>query len=671
MTGAVAGMAARPGAPFSQARLAPLERALEEILCCPACRGRLRWDDSGAGVQCLGCRSIYPLHEDGILILSKQQDQAQREEQAFRDRMAEECASRDTAALLDLVARHHCREIMRARARRFHALLGKGDWLLDVGIRFGWHWLEVDGASTILGIDISLGNLRLASRLLERRADVALVLADAAALPLRDRCIAGLWSVQTFQHLPAPVLASALAEMDRVLRDEFRIEVYNLNPSLGHRIGEGLRRMLGRGRRQFSMNWLSAAQWEQAWRRVRGGTAAVERGYSELFFHPEAGCRPRDYPVRLEQLALKYVPGLPVLVARQSHLHLRPAGTASQEALLRSVYRPPRATPGWRLEELLGNSEARYFSYGRQAFVEALKVAGLRPGDAVALPGLICREVLASLHAVGAEPVFYPVGSDLAPLHPPEQWPAARMIVAVNYFGFPQDLAPFQRYCQRTGAVLLEDNAHGLLSRDEQGRLLGTRGDLGLFSLRKTLPLANGAALVANHGRYALGPQQEFDRSPLPKRYRLKQAMRSLVPVLGARAFSRLLAWTRPTGTQQGATRGTDESQLPSPAGPSSQLAVPLEVDQAEEISRRRALYRTVETLLAGSGLAVVPIHRTLPEQVVPYGYPFYSEAARGDVERVLTSHGLIWSRWPDLPTAVSPGAPPHYKQLHLVHFLW
>src|SRR5581483_6103533 len=127
--------------------------------------------------------------------------------------------------------------------------------------------------------------------------------------------------------------------------------------------------------------------------------------------------------------------------------------------------------------------------------VEALRAARIKGGDAVLLPEFICRDVLASLHAVGADAVWYPVSSDLLPASSPATWPQARALLAVNYFGFPQDFEPFRAYAARTGAVLIEDNAHGFLSRDQTGRWLGTRGCAGLFSIRKSLPVPDGAAL--------------------------------------------------------------------------------------------------------------------------------------------------------------------------------
>ena len=119
-------------------------------------------------------------------------------------------------------------------------------------------------------------------------------------------------------------------------------------------------------------------------------------------------------------------------------------------------------------------ADVRLFSLGRYALLAALRVTGVSPGDKVLVPGFICRDLLASIHAVQGTPVFYPVDRTLAPQSLLAAQ-GAKAILAVNYFGFPQSLEPFRRYCAEHGASLIEDNAHGFLSRDALGHALGSR----------------------------------------------------------------------------------------------------------------------------------------------------------------------------------------------------
>lgn len=342
---------------------------------------------------------------------------------------------------------------------------------------------------------------------------------------------------------------------------------------------------------------------------------------------------------------------------------------------LSSVYAPPRAEQGWRLEDLFPGAAIRYFSFGRRALAAALEAAGAR-GKGVLLPEFICRDLLSSLAAVGARPVYYAVDYSLRPVEPPSRWPKAAAVLAVNYFGFPQDLEPFREYARSAGAVLIEDNAHGLFSKDASGAPLGARGDLGIFSLRKTLPLPNGAALlVPAGGRFPLPAQQPFEAPDTP-RYLAKQALRVAAGVVGAPLSLRGLELLRGarralTGKRLPPPDPASETNLPEPALPCGQLAQPLRVAAAQsEIRRRRLLYELIGERLKPTGAqAVFP---DLPEGACPYGYPFRSSPDEiASAVSALAELGLEPLPWPDLPSALASGAPASYKNVWLAHFLW
>jgi dTDP-4-amino-4,6-dideoxygalactose transaminase len=76
--------------------------------------------------------------------------------------------------------------------------------------------------------------------------------------------------------------------------------------------------------------------------------------------------------------------------------------------------------------------------------------------------------------------------------------PQTRAVLVTHYFGFAQpDFRAIVDLCRDGGLFLIEDCAHALYST-YQGQPLGTLGDVGVFSLWKTLPLPDGAAAVAN-----------------------------------------------------------------------------------------------------------------------------------------------------------------------------
>ncbi len=340
--------------------------------------------------------------------------------------------------------------------------------------------------------------------------------------------------------------------------------------------------------------------------------------------------------------------------------------------LASTVYCPPRAKTPWRVEEFFAPAAVRFYGHGRNALVEALRLAGAA-GGRVLLPSFVCRDLLSAVAAAGAEPAFYGVRPDLSPDEDQTRWPDARAVLAVDYFGWPQDLAPFQAYARRCGAVVIEDAAHALFSRDASGRLLGTRAPLGLLSLRKSLPLPNGGALVAADFALAarLPAQVPFEALP-GRRPALKAAARPLLALAGAvGAHMGLTAMRSLRGDASGHVGPDPDSErvLPAPAAPCLELGRPLVcADPVIEASRRRALWSLCDGLARRAGLA--PVFPALPDGVVPYGYAFRAKdlaAARA----VFAAEGLTTLPWPDLPDAVLGSAPEADRSVALVHFLW
>lgn len=346
--------------------------------------------------------------------------------------------------------------------------------------------------------------------------------------------------------------------------------------------------------------------------------------------------------------------------------------------LVEQVYCPPRKNAAWSLAAFVGRDELRYFSYGRHALRAAFVAIGIRKGEAVLTPGFICRDLLSAIYSLGAVPLYYPVGRDLQMIGTPDDLPVARAIIAVNYFGFPQNLAPFNAYCDRTGAVLIEDNAHGLFSRDETGAALGARGMAGIFSLRKTVPLPNGAALLLNPGgrNWPLPSPILPSDANLSRAFRVKRGLRHLVPLVGVglprwvTGLERRLRKLR-SGYEIAPPAPDAERVLPENAAPCRELMEMLaEVDVEQEIARRRELYLALDSLIRAAGGE--PVFGRLPQHTSPYGFPFYcSESQVGKVKKMLSEIKLECHRWPDLPDEIAPQAPEYYKSVWLVNFVW
>ncbi|MBI4485116.1 MAG: DegT/DnrJ/EryC1/StrS family aminotransferase [Acidobacteria bacterium] len=71
------------------------------------------------------------------------------------------------------------------------------------------------------------------------------------------------------------------------------------------------------------------------------------------------------------------------------------------------------------------------------------------------------------------------------------------VLFVIHYLGWPQPIRDLAAICRRRGIVLVEDCALALLSEADR-RALGSFGDYAIFCLYKTVPVPNGALLVAN-----------------------------------------------------------------------------------------------------------------------------------------------------------------------------
>ncbi len=344
-----------------------------------------------------------------------------------------------------------------------------------------------------------------------------------------------------------------------------------------------------------------------------------------------------------------------------------------------SIYCPPNAGKPWHFNDLLENSTINYFAYGRHALREGLRLCGIGRGDRVLIPSYICRDVLSSVRAVDAEPLYYDVDEELQACLDPDSAPSAGAVMAVNYFGFPQELDRFKLYCNRTGATLIEDNAHGLFSCDKEGRYLGTRGDLAVFSLRKTLPLPNGAVLMVNRPdlKERQPAQLPFEPSYGDVFFNRKQMARRIIKLTGIGGAKTLIRFLRlgrrlATGSSIPQPDPDGENVLPEPLKCSPMLKKGIDsADPEIECKRRRDLYYLFDEFIRSTH-ECIPVFDTLPKGVVPYGYPFFCEdEAFSSIERELFMNGLLCITWPGLPNAVRGECAPFYHEIRLIPLLW
>jgi len=370
----------------------------------------------------------------------------------------------------------------------------------------------------------------------------------------------------------------------------------------------------------------------------------------------------------------------PLVFGLPNHVSRQPIHDRECDRTLLSIYTAScEWSDGSGADAILPPDRTRFFGYGRQALAEAIRRAGVRSGDEVLFPSFLCAEVMSCLSLAGIIPRFYDVDEQLnvvmASFAKAQIKENIRAVIAVNYFGFPQPLEPIRSWCRSQDAALIEDNAHGFLSSEGQ-TWLGRRGDFGVFSLRKTLSLPNGAALIDNRHTFVNGDGASYTGSCQVDewRYRSKATLKRMMRYGNLRSARAIVAGIRALKyltNGQSTSSSVEESSLPCEAMAPLTLSLLRRCDLSAERRRRRLLYKLCGHLLAGDERCQA-IFPTLPEGVAPYGYPFYfsgenMQAFQGELFR----RGLLSFRWPERLPETHSSVPNHYSRVMCISFLW
>lgn len=295
-----------------------LKEALNQILCCPICKGDLSID-TPEKLRCDHCARDYPMKDGIFVFLSPEILRQQSDEQRLREEAAKDHGNSDLSKILEVVSQHHCLPVMSKKAGDFRLKLDSAEWIVDIGCGSGYYWLNSKAGGRLVLIDFACGNLKAAQHLLGGQKEIIFIQADAAHLPLKPHSISGVWSVQVTQHFVDSVFDVFLSELKRILKKRYLIEVYNLNPALFHRI---LYRIIGKKmhiKGEWNGIWLNLYNRNELLRKWQNlsSSAKLNFGYSELFFHPYLRLRFQNRYVVLMESFFAKMPQLAHLFARQ------------------------------------------------------------------------------------------------------------------------------------------------------------------------------------------------------------------------------------------------------------------------------------------------------------------------------------------------------------------
>jgi dTDP-4-amino-4,6-dideoxygalactose transaminase len=161
-----------------------------------------------------------------------------------------------------------------------------------------------------------------------------------------------------------------------------------------------------------------------------------------------------------------------------------------------------------RYAALIGVKHAHACSHGSSAIHCAVAAIDPEPGDEIVTSPITDMGALTPILYQGAIPVFADVDpatcNVTAATIQRVLSPRTRAVVVTHLFGNPCDMTAILNLCRPRGIAVIEDCAQAFLAR-HAGRIVGTLGDIGCFSLQqgKHITTGEGGLVTTDNADYA------------------------------------------------------------------------------------------------------------------------------------------------------------------------
>ena len=323
----------------------------------------------------------------------------------------------------------------------------------------------------------------------------------------------------------------------------------------------------------------------------------------------------------------------------------------------------------------------RHFARGRYAMGEAYRLAGVGAEGALLAPAYHCISMLDPAVSLGAEIQLYPLKSDLAPdlekleILLANYGKTVRALLAVHFFGFPQDFGELRQWCEKQQIVLVEDCSHVLFTERFRAAGTGVYGRFAIASPYKFFPSADGgllfspeeqifAGVITHSGGLArelrgakhtiekcrLSNAKSFDTDAIDKEL---EALGNKLVVEGG---EQIAEYSRPSFFYISADKKTRALH-------SSRFVVRVSAID-EIISARRRNFERWANAVSGLPNCYAPFAK-LPQSCVPYMFPLYIEQVNPHFYWLKHLGVPVW-RWDEI--AISDCAIAQDYRLHLLH---
>ena len=298
--------------------------------------------------------------------------------------------------------------------------------------------------------------------------------------------------------------------------------------------------------------------------------------------------------------------------------------------------------------------------FGRGAIWNAVCIMELTETDNVLMPAYHCSIEVEAVLKAGTQVRFYNVNRNMrVDLHDLKEKidDNTKAVFVIHYFGFPQPIDEIKKICEENDLLLIEDAAHSLFS-SYKGRFLGTHGDFGVLSMKKSLPIPNGGALMINNSNYQVPKSLKKPNFVSV----LREMVFLFVNVIGLRCSNLYgildFVFLKPIRKLLKIVKRMSKSEL-GIVTPTSMEFSPeignwgmskvsqkiIENIDVEYIKRkRRANYKFLLERIVGMD-GITPCFKNLPEDVCPFFLPIVVNK-RENLQKRLSEKGVLRMLW-------------------------
>ncbi len=328
-----------------------------------------------------------------------------------------------------------------------------------------------------------------------------------------------------------------------------------------------------------------------------------------------------------------------------------------------------------RVPSVLDAGAVRFVTSGRVAIALALKQMGIGAGDSVMVPAYHCASMVEPVIWSGATPVFYRIHADTSvdlDDIASKLDATTKLVMATNYFGFPQNLSKIRAFCDTNRLLMLEDCAHSFLG-EHAGKSVGSFGDYAIASSMKFFPIYEGGCLVSSRHRLdtvalhsaGIGFEAKVAINTLEDGFEYRR-LGPVKMLLRLPMFLKNFVWGKlkarggvaPQSLAPGSSDGGfgfDPNWLDKRSSYFSRCLLRL-VSRERMAARRRQNYLKLQEAVAGLP-DCRPLFPVLPERVYPWVFPLLTDQPE-PIFQVLKESGVPIIRfgeylWPGVDASV------------------